>query len=419
MVAFVVQHVWPDRHPAALVGVEALVEAAAAPQARRKISWCLSGWLTRALRDAWARGWQPADLPRMAARELSEAHRDVCRDAIALEARTYLRGAGEPDPDWLAQLQDLGALDARWADEDLLDDWAQATSLATLLLRVVELLALLARLPDQPVLMPPPNQWGGHRPSTGGPASGDDRVLARVRALLAKAESTEFPDEAEALSAKAQELISRHAVDRAVLAAGEARPVDVAGRPIPVDNPYPQPKSALLGTVATANRAKAVWSVHFGFSTVFGTPDDLAAVELLYTSLLTQATAAMLAAGSADRRRRLPSFRESFLGAYALRVGERLLDATDAAVDDGVVRHGDALLPVLARRSSAVEEAVAAAFPRTAESSLRSRNHDGWTAGLAAAELARLGPAGEVEGVASGDRPAGEPEEEQLQLLGV
>ena len=38
--------------------------------------------------------------------------------------------------------------------------------------------------------------------------------LARVRALLAKAESTEYDEEAEALSAKAQELITKYALRR-------------------------------------------------------------------------------------------------------------------------------------------------------------------------------------------------------------
>ena len=40
----------------------------------------------------------------------------------------------------------------------------------------------------------------------------DHRLLARVRALLARAELTGFDEEAEALTAKAQELITRHAI---------------------------------------------------------------------------------------------------------------------------------------------------------------------------------------------------------------
>ena len=418
LIGFAVQFLLPERHPAAVAAVEALAEAASVPRVRREIAWRLSGWLTRALRGAWDRGWQPADLPRLAARELSEAHRGLCRDAIALEARSYLGGDAEPDGLWLMQLEELAALTWPVPDEELLDTWAASEPLADGLRRVVELLALLARLPDQPVLIRPPRQWsrtgrGGGAPA-GASTAGDGRVLARVRALLAKAESTEFPDEAEALSAKAQELISRHAIDRAALA-GTDDPV-VAGRRIGVDNPYPQAKSVLLGTVAAANRCQAVWSVELGFSTVFGTADDLAAVELLYTSLLAQATTAMLATGAGDRRRRLQSFRESFLAAYAARVGERLREAADGAVGEAVARHGDRLLPVLARRSDAVDAAVAAAFPHTSRTPLRAASPAGWAAGLAAAELARIGPQHALVDSAPPGNPTPEPEAEQLQL---
>ena len=45
----------------------------------------------------------------------------------------------------------------------------------------------------------------------------NDRLLHTIRALLAKAESTDYPDEAAALTAKAQELISAHAIDLALI----------------------------------------------------------------------------------------------------------------------------------------------------------------------------------------------------------
>ena len=45
------------------------------------------------------------------------------------------------------------------------------------------------------------------------PQGADPKITERVRALLAKAESTTFPDEAEAFTAKAQELIAQHAID--------------------------------------------------------------------------------------------------------------------------------------------------------------------------------------------------------------
>ena len=130
-----------------------------------------------------------------------------------------------------------------------------------------------------------------------------------------------------------------------------------------------------------------------GFSTVFGTGSDLEIVELLFTSVLVQGTEAMLRAGpSVDRtgRSRTRSFRQSFLLAYATRIGERLDAATASMVAEGAERHGHALLPVLATRAEAVEGAVRSAFPELAHRSLAISNYSGWVAGRAAAELASL-----------------------------
>lgn len=69
-------------------------------------------------------------------------------------------------------------------------------------------------------------------------------------------------------------------------------------------------------------------------STVFGFMADLDAVELLFTSLLVQANAAMLRAGAkrdAHGRSRTRAFRQSLLLAYATRIGERLSQATEHA----------------------------------------------------------------------------------------
>src|SRR5690606_23196000 len=155
----------------------------------------------------------------------------------------------------------------------------------------------------------------------------ESRALGRIRALLAKAEATGYPEEAEALSAKAQELMARHSLDEALLAAR----APAAGMPdacrIGVEPPYEQAKAVLLDAVAGANHCRAVWNEPLGFSTVVGFASDLEAVELLHTSLLVQATAALTKAEAAQRaggRKRTKTFRQSFLAAYAHRVGTRL-----------------------------------------------------------------------------------------------
>ena len=77
--------------------------------------------------------------------------------------------------------------------------------------------------------------------------------------MLAKAESTDFPDEAEALLAKAQELMARHAIDDAMLARAGRRASDtVDTRTILVEAPYATAKASLLGAVAQANGCRVV-----------------------------------------------------------------------------------------------------------------------------------------------------------------
>src|SRR3954468_12268005 len=56
---------------------------------------------------AWQRGWQPADLTRMAARELGAQHARVMGDGIAGRMRAY--PAATVDSRWDEQLRAIGA----------------------------------------------------------------------------------------------------------------------------------------------------------------------------------------------------------------------------------------------------------------------------------------------------------------------
>jgi hypothetical protein len=205
-------------------------------------------------------------------------------------------------------------------------------------------------------------------------------MLARIRALLAKAESTAFPEEAEALSAKAQHLMARHSIDEALLPAHATD--GPTARRIGVDRPYEDTKALLLDAVAAANRCQSVWSGDFGFSTVIGYPTDLDGVELLYTSLLIQADSAMHRGSSKSK-----NFRHSFLLAYAGRIRDRL---TAAATDEAAAT--PEVLPVLATRDLAVASTTDRMFPATTTHRLKPRDPSGWHHGTAAADRATLGP---------------------------
>ncbi|MEU8346753.1 DUF2786 domain-containing protein [Spirillospora sp. NPDC048832] len=365
----------------------------------------LADRLRRGVTTAWSRGWQPADVVRFASRRRTARHAALAADAIAGEMRAY--AATTVDALWHEQLASLDAT-VWWTDDDSHPaEWCDREGVehADYIATAIELVHILETLPKLPPLAPPP---GSGSSGAGGPASEpmrevDQRVLGKVRALLAKAESTEFPEEAEALSARAQELIARHSIDHVLLAAETGDTRGPAGRRVAVDNPYEAPKAVLLTVVADANRCRAVWHRELGFSTVLGFPADLAAVEMLFTSLLVQATSAMVHAGprrDARGRSRTRSFRHAFLNAYASRIGERLREAAGEAADRATADAGGKdLLPVLAARDRAVERAVDEMFPNLAQGRAGSvSNYEGWVAGRAAADLASLNGRSEVTG---------------------
>ncbi|MFE2062086.1 DUF2786 domain-containing protein [Streptomyces sp. NPDC059467] len=317
---------------------------------------------------AWRRGWQPADVVRLVRRELDDPHVGLAAGLI----RAQVPDDRPRGPRWKAQLDTLPDGHARVGDR-----FSHATA-------VLELYRLLLRLPALEPLDEPGPRTDAHRP--------ESRMLTRIRALLAKAEATGYPEEAEALSAKAQELMARHSVDEALLAAGAPAPDAPGACRLGVEPPYEQAKAVLLDAVATANHCRAVWNEPLAFSTVVGFEADLEAVELLYTSLLVQATHAMTKAEAAQRaggRRRTKTFRQSFLAAYAHRVGDRLAAAAESAVaETGAAAD---LLPVLASREVAVTGRMEQMFPETTTTRLRGVTDEaGWTEGTRAADQAQV-----------------------------
>ncbi|MFJ5654377.1 DUF2786 domain-containing protein [Streptomyces microflavus] len=339
------------------------------------------------VRRAWERGWHPADLVRFVRLELDERREVLAATLIAAETARY----GELPPRWRAQLAELPGA----APRNKPDRFGYASDL-------LELYRLLLRLPAIEPVGPVPGTAADHlhRP----PAPGEPRMLTRIRALLAKAEATGFPEEAEALTSKAQELMARHSIDEALIAA-RTRSTETPGAcRIGVEPPYESAKAILLDAVASANRCRAVWNGDLGFSTVVGFEADLEAVELLFTSLLVQGTAAMTRAEAGQRasgRKRTKTFRQSFLMAYAQRLGSRLADTTEratAAADmdtetgAGTAEGTSGLLPVLAARDVAVTETAERMFPRTTTTRVRGATDlDGWNHGTEAADRARMG----------------------------
>jgi hypothetical protein len=349
----------------------------------------------------WSGGWQPVELHRQGRRgcptaaggrlvALGIAVDHAARRSVTLDAR------------WVAQVEGLAlhAVDGRpgwlrrWADAEGLD---RPHAVATM----VDALANLAHLPRLDPLLPPPGSarsgqqapWSA--PTGAFVGAGADPALQRIRALLAKAESTTFEAEATAFTAKAQELMTRHAIDAAVLQGrsglGDERPVTIR---VPIDAPYADAKSLLLQTVAEHGRCRSVFHATLALSSVVGFPADVAGVEVLFTSLLLQAQRALADAARrapAGTRTRGQSYRSAFLLAYAVRIGDRLREANESVLATVEAEQGAGFLPVLRSRQVAVDDLMAERFAGTTSSPVRG-GYDaaGWASGRVAADRARL-----------------------------
>jgi Protein of unknown function (DUF2786)/Pentapeptide repeats (8 copies) len=348
----------------------------------------LDAQLARSVNAAFKAGWTPLDLYEFTRRRVDATAVAHLLDIAAAE--TARHSVDHIDPRWSGQLAQLGARSPSGAAGCV--TWAREVGLAWPLAadQLVELLVQVCGLPIIEAMCTPPGSAlsGTHRS-----AGIDDRILRRVRALLAKAESSEFEEEADALTAKAQQLMTEHSIEHTLAQARQPEREEPATRRVWLDNPYLVAKALLVSAVAGANHSRSIVSRHLGFVTLVGLDRDLDVVELLSTSLLVQATRAMTLAGSHTTRSgvsRTRSFRQSFLVAYANRIGERLhrsAASTEASADSA---HGGALLPVLAARDRAVDYTMEQLFPDLVQRGVSVSNAAGWGAGRAAADLARL-----------------------------
>ena len=357
-------------------------------------------------------GWQPADVVHVARARLGSRFVGPI-GALLVQQALQERAPARAPQFWVDQLSALtdapldgltavpGWTVVQWGHGNAWDLWHDV---ATLLRHQADKRAMSR-------INPPPSAWPARRasptaaspaarsPTAGADARGraarpgsavDAKKLATIRALLSKAEATEFTEEADAFTAKAQDLMTRYAIDEALLA-DAADGVDVRSRRVHIDNPYAAAKAHLLAGVGRVNRVKAIWDDEHGIATVVGLPVDLDLTEMLFTSLLVQATRSMTEAGAVTqgghRLDRSPSFRRAFLLAFATRIGERLTEAGAHAEQEESAHRGN-VLPVLARRSAAVEREFETLFPDAVESRARRVDPRGWHAGRSAADRA-------------------------------
>ena len=240
-----------------------------------------------------------------------------------------------------------------------------------------------------------PSQWGrmtstDRSSSCPVPNSAEPNLVARVRKLLAMAEGTDNPNEADAFSRKAAELIAEHRIDPERLCGDDRGDLDVVeivvGR-----GAYVRGRLALLGAVGDSNGCKVVYEVrsHGTVALVAGYRADLESVGLLYHSLHTQAASRMAA-----ERRATPAatqqWRRSFLFGYAAEVRSMLRRSAERA--QRRADRAESVLPALRARDARVDEFATQRFGRIVSARpAKAPTMSGWQAGRDAASSADLG----------------------------
>jgi Protein of unknown function (DUF2786) len=227
---------------------------------------------------------------------------------------------------------------------------------------------------------------------------GADTALGRIRKLLAKAERAGTPEEARTYTEKAVELMARHGVDAALLAAAHPGRDEIGTTRVGLTDPYSAGKARLLGWTAVALRCRAVLHQAGGGRvtavTVFGFAADRERVEVLFTSLLLQATGQLVHERPARAGESVAAYRRSWLHGFAVAVHRRLVEAERRAAQAAATEHtddGTRAALVLADRRAQVDRAYAEAFPTLGRGRRSVLSGTGFVAGATAGEQADLG----------------------------
>jgi hypothetical protein len=226
-----------------------------------------------------------------------------------------------------------------------------------------------------------------------------DPLLARVRKLLAKAEDAGVtPEEAQALTAKAAELMAKYGIDRALLAARRPETDRPADRVIDVDNPWARVQAHLLCGLASALRCQCVILARTGPGSrihVFGYSSDIERTDVLYTSLLVQMWQGLAAAQVPSWARSSRAWRRSWLLGFATAVVTRVRSAEESATRQATAPaagSGSQAALVLADRALVIRHNIKHAYPVTRKSHV-TYSGNGYGAGYTQGQRADIGTA--------------------------
>jgi len=195
----------------------------------------------------------------------------------------------------------------------------------------------------------------------------DERQIERIQALLAKAEATTHPAEAEAYMAKAQELMTKYAIDELMLtASGKKGSGEITTIEIIVPAPHADLKILGLHQLSFLHDCKVVMGgkqykpgsnrrvVTGQRCWVTGHERDLERLEAVFASMSIQCTNEMLRANKG--RTEVTEFRRAFTTGYFERIARRLREQQERTRQEQHFAESS-LLPVLRDKAAQVEAA--------------------------------------------------------------
>jgi hypothetical protein len=226
-----------------------------------------------------------------------------------------------------------------------------------------------------------------------------EEVADKVRKLLAQAEDpAATPEEAHAFTMKAQQMMSKYAIDRAmVLDVASSGGIVARGWEVPA--PYASHKVSLVAAVARANDCRAIYT-DLGRGRrrieVVGYPTDIDWVETLFGSLDIQLAGALAAAATTKP----PgvhgrTFNVGFVEGFIAEVGRRLAAARNDAIAEAethVEPGASSVALVLIGKQERIDDEFRVRHPgaRTAYRYVRLQSWSGYAPGRSAGKRATL-----------------------------
>jgi len=240
----------------------------------------------------------------------------------------------------------------------------------------------------------------------------DDKMLARIAALLRQAEGTDNPHEADAFMAAAQRLATATSID---LAVARSHSDKRTAAQVPVQRTITIGAAGTRGlrtyvqlfvVIGLANDVKCDVASNSTFVYAYGFGEDIDATHALYAGLVLQMVKASESYIATGAHRPTPTItaRLNFQLAFGARIGQRLAEAREAATQEVAADSERSPGTAIALRNKDIELKSFYRQASKARGTWRSANASaGYSsaarrAGDRAGRRARLGPSQELPG---------------------